>query len=152
MGPMMGQAAHFTRYSWEDIPYGKRRYTAESRRLFSVMNTQLAKTPYLVGAKLSIADLACYIWAQSAAWCGIDIDEFPAVKAWRDKIAKRPAVQRAMRVPVSYPFTDERVLDPKRKGLYEMIMNMGTESNRRELDELVKDRRGGGGEVGWVKL
>jgi hypothetical protein len=144
---MMGQTAHFLRYSWEDVPYGLRRYTAESRRLFSVMEDQLVKTPYLVGAKLTVADIACYIWAASAAWCGVDITEFPAVKRWRDGISERPAVKRGLRVPVSYPFTDEKVGDPKRKGLYEMIMKMGTESNRRELEELMKPRGAGTGKL-----
>lgn len=147
MGPMMGQSAHFLRYSWEDIPYGIRRYSAESRRLFSVMESQLLKTPYLVGEKLTTADIACYIWAVSAAWCGVDIEEFPAVKKWRDAISTREAVKRGLKVPMAYPFTDEKVLDPKRKGLYEMIQKMGTESNKRELEELIKDRRTGVGKL-----
>jgi len=147
IGPMMGQSAHFLRYSWEDIPYGVRRYSAESRRLFEVMEIQLKKTQYLVGDKLTISDIACYIWAVSAAWCGVDIEEFPTVKVWRDKISEREAVKRGLKVPMAYPFTDDKVLDPKRKGLYEMIQKMGTESNKRELEELIKDRRTGAGKL-----
>jgi glutathione S-transferase len=40
-GPMMGQAAHFVRYALEPVPYGVRRYTAECRRLFSILEKQL---------------------------------------------------------------------------------------------------------------
>jgi hypothetical protein len=48
---MMGQAAHFVRYSLEDVPYGVRRYTAECRRLFSVLEKQLVCCSHLVAMK-----------------------------------------------------------------------------------------------------
>ncbi|KIW06557.1 uncharacterized protein PV09_02987 [Verruconis gallopava] len=140
MGPMMGQAAHFVRYSLEDVPYGARRYVAESRRLFSVLEKQLTESEYLVGSKLTVADIAIFIWAMSASWCGVDISEFPAVKAWRDRIAQRPAIQRGLKVPMPYPFTDDKVTDPKRRGIYEMIQKHGKEMNRSELEELMKPR------------
>lgn len=44
-GPMLGQAAHFNRYSAEKVPYGVWRYTAESRRLNDVLNKQLVSSP-----------------------------------------------------------------------------------------------------------
>lgn len=50
-------------YAPEKIEYGINRYRNETRRLYSVMETQLAKTKaFLVGDKLTIADLSCWGW------------------------------------------------------------------------------------------
>jgi glutathione S-transferase len=89
---------------------------------------------------MTVADIAIFIWALSAAWCGIDIAEFPAVKEWRDRISQRPGIKRGLRVPIAYPFSDEKVLDPKRKKIYEVIQKHGTEMNRNELQELTRGR------------
>jgi glutathione S-transferase len=60
VGPMQGQANHFSRYAPERIEYGVNRYVNETRRLYSVLNTQLEKSTsgYLVGDKCTIADIA----------------------------------------------------------------------------------------------
>jgi hypothetical protein len=68
----------------------------------------------------------------------VNIDKFPAVKAWRDEIYQRPAVKRGLKVPVTYPFSDDRVLDPKRKEWYAMIEKHGKEVVKRDLQTLVK--------------
>jgi glutathione S-transferase len=51
LGPMQGQANHFYRYAPEKIKYGIDRYINESRRLYRVIDTHLAKSTsgYLVG-------------------------------------------------------------------------------------------------------
>jgi glutathione S-transferase len=51
LGPMQGQANHFYRYAPEKIQYGIDRYINESRRLYRVLDTHLAKSKsgYLVG-------------------------------------------------------------------------------------------------------
>jgi hypothetical protein len=89
---------------------------------------------------MTVADIAIFIWTLSAAWCGIDIAEFPTLKAWCDKISQRPGIKRGLKVPIAYPFSDEKVLDPKRKKIYEVIQKHGTELNRNELEELTKGR------------
>lgn len=109
-GPMMGQATHFNRYvPDESVPYGAWRYTAECRRLHSVLDKQLANHPFVTGNKLTIADIAIFLFANSAAWSGIDITETPNVKAWVDKLLERPAFQKGLQVPVPYPFSDVAV-------------------------------------------
>ena len=54
-------------YAPEHIQYGVDRYQNETRRLYRVMDTQLAKTKaYLVpGDKITIADIACWGWVAS---------------------------------------------------------------------------------------
>lgn len=54
-------------YAPEDIPYGKKRYTNETRRLYRVMDTHLekSKSGYLVGDKATIADITSWGWVAS---------------------------------------------------------------------------------------
>jgi len=104
VGPMQGQANHFTRYASEDIPYGINRYQNEARRLYRVLDTHLknSSSGYLVGDRCTIADIAHYGWIASAFWAGVDIKEFPALEAWEERMASRPAVQRGRDVPDPY--------------------------------------------------
>jgi len=94
LGPMTGQANHFVLYAPQDVPYGKKRYTDEVRRLLGVMNTRLGKARYLAGA-YSIADIACFSWVKSASR-HVPLDAFPNLSAWFERLGKRGAVQRGM--------------------------------------------------------
>ena len=57
LGPMQGQAHHFRRAAKEDIPYGVKRYTDETNRLYGVLNKRLEGREFIVD-ELSIADFA----------------------------------------------------------------------------------------------
>lgn len=35
----------------------------------------------------------------AAPWAGVEVDEFPNLKKWMDKIAERPAVKEGLDVP-----------------------------------------------------
>lgn len=106
LGPMAGQANHFLIYAKEDLPYPKKRYTDEVHRLCGVMNKRLATRKYLAGA-YSIADMACWSWVLSAAKY-TNLDEFPNLKAWRDRVGARPAVVRGktLGADLRQPMTD----------------------------------------------
>jgi GSH-dependent disulfide-bond oxidoreductase len=107
LGPMTGQANHFVNYSVEDLTYAKKRYTDEVHRLFGVMNRRLATRKFLAGT-YSIADIACWSWVLSGSKYA-PLDEFPHLKAWRDRVGARPAVQRgkALAADMRKPLTDE---------------------------------------------
>ena len=97
-GPMLGQAHHFRNYAPETIPYAINRYTNEAKRLYGVIDRQLAKTPFLAGDHYSIADIAVFPWTRSYQNQGIDWVDFPHAKRWFDVINARPAVQRGVQV------------------------------------------------------
>ncbi|GAA6143816.1 glutathione binding-like protein [Hydrogenophaga sp. 5NK40-0174] len=101
IGPMMGQANVFFRYFPEKIQPAIDRYQGESRRLFEVLESQLANTEYLAGDDYSIADMANWAWVRTHRWSGVSIDGLPNVKRWRDAIRARPAVQRGIEQPPS---------------------------------------------------
>jgi GSH-dependent disulfide-bond oxidoreductase len=98
LGPMLGQAHHFRIYAPEKIEYGINRYTNEAKRLYGVLDKQLAKTAFIAGKSYSIADMAIWPWLRSAANQGVVMDEYPHVKAWFELIGERPAVKRGVEV------------------------------------------------------
>jgi glutathione S-transferase len=71
------------------------------------MNRRLATRKYLAGA-YSIADIACWSWVLSGSKHA-PLDEFPNLKAWRDRVGARPAVKRgkALAAEMRKPLTDE---------------------------------------------
>jgi glutathione S-transferase/GST-like protein len=98
VGPMMGQANVFTRYFPEQIPSVIDRYRRESRRLFEVLDRQLAEHEYLAG-DYSIADIANWSWVHLHEWPGIDIGGLDHLSRWIDTIAARPAVRKGVASP-----------------------------------------------------
>jgi GST-like protein len=106
LGPMMGQANVFFRYTEEKIDYAIKRYQNESRRLLEVLDTRLAQHEYLAG-DYSIADIANFSWARIHAWGGISIEGLDHLERWLAVIERRPAVQRGLIVPVKASFKDD---------------------------------------------
>lgn len=102
---MQGQANHFVRYAPEHIQYGVDRYTNETRRLYGVLEKHLrdGNREYLVGNKLTIADISHFGWVEAAGWPGININEFPALKAWQERMLARPGVAKGRDVPEPSP-------------------------------------------------
>ena len=100
IGPMMGQANVFFRYFPEKIPAVIDRYQGESRRLFRVLNNRLKDHEFLAG-DYSIADIANWAWVRTHRWSGVEIDDLPDLKRWRDAIRARPAVAKGIEMPPS---------------------------------------------------
>lgn len=100
IGPMMGQANVFYRYLPEKIPVAIDRYQGEVRRLFGVLDRQLAKHEFLAG-DYSIADIANWAWVRTARWSGVAFDDMPHLGRWVSQIRARPAVQAGIEKPPS---------------------------------------------------
>ncbi len=98
VGPMMGQANVFHRYAPEKIPYAIERYQRESRRLLTVLDTQLADNEYLAG-DYSIADIANWCWASTWQWSGVDASGLDHLHAWLSRVGERAAVVAGRAVP-----------------------------------------------------
>jgi GST-like protein len=98
VGPMLGQAHHFLQYAPEKIEYAMNRYRNEAKRLYGVVDKRLQESAWLGGNEYSIADMATMPWMRAPERQGVDIEQFPALKRWRERIAARPAVKRAVEV------------------------------------------------------
>jgi GST-like protein len=99
VGPMFGQAHHFLRFAPEDVPYAKKRYSDETRRIYGVLDHRLAQHEWLAADAYTIADIATFPWVARHPWQQVALEDFPNVKRWYDTIAARPAVARGMQVP-----------------------------------------------------
>ena len=55
-----------------------------------VMEKQLTLTPYLVGKRLTIADISLYGYTHVAREGGFDLTGYPAINAWLGRIAALP--------------------------------------------------------------
>ncbi|MEH6550618.1 MAG: glutathione S-transferase N-terminal domain-containing protein [Pseudomonadales bacterium] len=105
VGPMQGQANVFFRYFPEKIQPAIDRYQHECRRLFTVMDKQLADNEFIAG-ELSIADFALWSWARIYFWAGIDIDGLEHFARWLNTMETRPSCQRGADVPTKIDFAD----------------------------------------------
>jgi glutathione S-transferase/GST-like protein len=121
IGPMMGQANVFHRYLPDKIPLAIRRYQGESRRLFEVLDRQLAEHEYLAD-DYSIADIANWAWVRTAKWSGVAHDDLQHLNRWLTAIRARPAVQAGIVKPPprrqaddADPATDPRMIEESRK-------------------------------------
>ncbi|MDB5507162.1 MAG: Glutathione S-transferase [Devosia sp.] len=106
-GPMLGQNHHFNIYAPEKIPYAIKRYVDETHRLYGVLDKQLARqaaagSDYVAG-EFSIADIAIIDWSNGYERQQIDIAEFPAFAAWRERMRARPGTARGLTVTVDLP-------------------------------------------------
>lgn len=103
IGPIMGQAGHFTTQAPEQVPYAIDRFISESARLIKVLDTQLGKTEFMAG-DYSIADMATYPWVIlgfeliKSAKPDV-IGEGENVARWIKNIGERPAVIKGMAIP-----------------------------------------------------
>jgi len=101
-GPMPGQVHHFAALASEDDKrYGLKRFSAETRRLYSVLDTRLGKVEYVAG-ELSIADFAILGWAWRHERHKVDLADYPNVKRWYDMLFERPGVKRGFDVKLDH--------------------------------------------------
>lgn len=98
-GPMLGQNHHFGRFAKEKIPYAIERYVTETKRLYSVLNTQLIGQIFVAG-EYSIADMAILPWVLRHEWQSIDLNDYPYVKDYVERLTARPAVQKALSIQI----------------------------------------------------
>jgi GST-like protein len=94
LGPMAGQNGHFSQYAPEKVPYAIERYVKETNRLYGVLDRQLAGRDYIAG-DYSIADMACYPWIVPHERHGQNLNDFPNLRRWFQRVRERPACERA---------------------------------------------------------
>jgi glutathione S-transferase len=113
-GPYYGQLYWFKFLAPEKVPMAVDRYVKEANRVTGVLEGWLAKQkqafgdnvdsngPWLVGNKLSFADLAFapyqVVLGRMTDENEFNLDEFPHVKDWLEKITSREKVQKILSV------------------------------------------------------
>jgi len=100
-GPMLGQMGHFHRYCKDDIPYAKKRYLDEAKRLFGVLDKQLEGKDYVIGDEYTIADMAIYPWVRCVERgykMKDQVGTYDNIERWSETLLKREAFLRGLEV------------------------------------------------------
>jgi GSH-dependent disulfide-bond oxidoreductase len=95
---MQGQANVFCHYFPERLQGAIDRYQNEVKRLYRVLDAQLAKQEWLAG-DFSIADIANCSWCRIHNWAGVSVDDLPNLRRWMAPIEKRPGCATGVTVP-----------------------------------------------------
>lgn len=105
-----GGFGHFYAYAPEPMEYPINRYTMETKRQLDVLDTHLKNSTYLCGndeKDYNIADIIVWAWYgqlvlgklyEAAEF--LQVDGYPNVQRWAKQIAERPAVKRAVDLPL----------------------------------------------------
>jgi len=97
-GPYFGQLAWFKRFHAEQLPSAIERYQNEVRRVFGVLEGVLSKSDYLVGNKISAADISFLPWNTGIGKAfdpPLEFEkDFPNVGKWHERILSLPSVVR----------------------------------------------------------
>ncbi|KAM3069224.1 hypothetical protein ACMFMG_010740 [Clarireedia jacksonii] len=107
-----GQGPYFGQYTWfslmhpEKIPSAIERYTNEIHRVTKVLDVALEGKEYLVGDKLTYADLSFVSWYQAVGrFPGFSLEDFkakaPNFAAWMGKMFERPTVKKVFEYKAS---------------------------------------------------
>ena len=59
-------------------------------RALGVMERHLAREPYFAAGRYTVADIALYAYTHCAADGGFELDRFPAVRAWLERVRAQP--------------------------------------------------------------
>lgn len=100
-GPYFGQAGWFTVLHAEKLPSAIERYQAEVRRIQGVLEGRLKDRAWLVGDKMTYADLAFAPWddrtdALLECTTADKFDGFPHLAAWHERVTARDSWVKAM--------------------------------------------------------
>jgi glutathione S-transferase/GST-like protein len=101
LGPMTGQITIFKRAAAKpgrdprEVSYAIHRYEKETRRLYDILEKQLNAREFICD-QYSIADMACWPWVHRYHHYLGELQQFPNIHAWWQRIGARPAVQRAL--------------------------------------------------------
>jgi GST-like protein len=98
LGPMTGQAHHWTDLAPEKPEAAIQHSVNTVKRIYALLDGRLQQDMFLAGA-YSIADIAAYPWVHRHGWAGLDLEPYPHLARWLAMVGARPAVQRGMRVP-----------------------------------------------------
>ena len=112
LGPMLGQHGHFALYAADPVPYAIDRYRGEAKRLYGVLDRQLAHTAaFVAGGEYTIADMACFPWVMTHKAQKFTLEDWPHIKEWFARLRVREALQRGLKAGAEL-FTTPAPLDP----------------------------------------
>ncbi len=116
VGPYSGQSVHFRHFAPEPKDYAVERYLFEARRHYGIINDRLAERSFMLGETYTIVDMALWGWARMVPFVIADDawDQLPHLKRFLDRMAERPAVERALSLKDRHSFKTENDEEARR--------------------------------------
>ncbi|KAL2208721.1 glutathione S-transferase [Sarocladium strictum] len=104
---MSGQGPYFGQYVWysyfdQTNPEARKRYAEQTERVLMVLNNILKGKKYLVGEKITYADIAFISWNATVqgfkeTWDSWEVEKkYPDFWAWHTRLMERPTVKKVM--------------------------------------------------------
>jgi glutathione S-transferase len=127
LGPMSGQCGHFHVYAPllvddpAQLTYGRTRFINEVNRLYGVLEQRLEGRDYIADS-YSIADISTWPWTLSGDRLGQNMDDFPNIRAWQERIRARPAVQAGIAAGADFGATTRSLSDEEKRESTRMLM------------------------------
>ena len=91
VGPMLGQAHQYLFYHRGKSKFAEEKTKGYVEHVYSILEKQLMDKEYIVN-EYSIADIAIWPWVDRCERHEINLEDYPNIKRWYDKISIRPAV------------------------------------------------------------
>ena len=91
VGPMLGQAHQYLFYHRGKSKFAEEKTKGYVEHVYSILEKQLIDKEYIV-KDYSIADIAIWPWVDRCERHEINLENYPNIKRWYDKISIRPAV------------------------------------------------------------
>lgn len=89
--PNVAVARFWLRYrAGEVAPEALAERQAGGYRALDAMDKHLAGRRFLVGDRYSLADISLYAYTHVAGEGGFDLERYPAIGAWLDRVAAQP--------------------------------------------------------------
>jgi GSH-dependent disulfide-bond oxidoreductase len=109
IGPYSGQAVHFKHFAPKGLDYAVDRYRFEAERHYGILDAQLSKGDYVLGATYTIVDMSAWGWVRAVPFILGDTawSTLPNVKRWFDHVSARPAAQRANALKDKFEFKSD---------------------------------------------
>lgn len=98
LGPVSGQAHHWSTLAAEKPEVALEHHVALVERVYRLLDGRLAESRYLAD-EYSIADIAAYPWIAVSEWTTLVLADYPNLSRWYEHVGARPAVARGMALP-----------------------------------------------------
>lgn len=106
LGPLTGQAHHWSTLAPEKPPAALEHHVSLIERVYRLLDARLQGRSFLAD-RYSIADIAAYPWVSVSDWATLKLGDYPNLSQWYERIGARPAVARGMALPTSPVHTGE---------------------------------------------
>ncbi len=110
VGPFSGQSVHFRHFAPEPKEYALNRYDFEAHRHWKIVDEQLARGEWMLGADYGIVDMAVWGWARMVPFV-LNIEnpwgDYPNLKRLLDAVNARPAAARVEALRKAHAFKTE---------------------------------------------